>query len=287
MTTSAGAGPAGAERRIRLARDVETCLREERGGEFRFRYAYARSADSRDSGAGGQDFLLLRHDDHRFVFALCDGVSESFQGEIAAEGVGSVLVDWLWSIPPSATNPTALRADLTACLRQLADEVTRRVAAYPIPSNVPTLLREVLDLRRAEGSETMLVGARLDGPGHASALGRVVLAWLGDSRLRLWGPTDERTWELGDAFHTTQRWSSRRGPIHAEPRVTVFPLTDGRRYLLRRLAAYSDGLAELDRLATLPPSPALQRLIDRTGLSPASDDVSLIEVWFDDASGDG
>jgi hypothetical protein len=63
----------------------------------------------------------------------------------------------------------------------------------------------------------------------------------------------------------------------------VFPLTDGRRYLMNRLAAYSDGLAELDRLAALPPSPSLQRLIDRTALSPASDDVSLIEVWFEDS----
>jgi hypothetical protein len=146
------------------------------------------------------------------------------------------------------------------------------------------LLRDVLELRRAEGSETMLVGARVDLPGVAFAWGRVILAWLGDSRLRCWGLSDERTWELGETFRTDQRWSSRRGPVGGEPHLALFPLTNGQSFLMSRLAAYSDGLATLDRLAILPSSSSLQGIVDETAVSPTSDDVSVVEVWFDKGS---
>lgn len=278
----ASSEPIGPERLIQVARYAETSVREERVGAFRCRYAYARSAETRGAGEGGQDFVRLRHDDAHVTFALCDGVSQSFQGDIAAESLGAKLLDWLWTIPPTNSDQTALRANLTACLRRLTDEVTRQVSDYPIPRNLPTMLRDVLDRRRETGSETTLVGARVDRPGRELARGRVVLTWLGDSRLRFWGPGGERTSELGDTFHSDQRWSSRVASVRSEPHVAVYPLMDGQRFLINRLVAYSDGLADLDGLRTPPPSPTLQQLIDQTAVSPSSDDVSIVEIWLDD-----
>jgi hypothetical protein len=272
----------GSGRLIPVARDTETSVREEQVGAYRCRYAYARSADTRRLGEAGQDVVLLRHDEARVTFTLCDGVSESFQGEIAAESLGAELLDWLWAIAPVTVDPTTLRASLAVSLRRLTLKVTPKVSAYPIPRELPALLREVLDQRRANGSETMLVGARVDRPSPELARGRVVLIWLGDSRLRFWGPDGERTSELGETIHSDQRWSSRAGSLHADPHVALFPLVDGPRYLINRLVAYSDGLASLDHLSDLPPSPGLQQLIDQTAVSPASDDVSIVELLLED-----
>ncbi len=285
MIDPLGGEPFGAAHQIAVDRHGETPIREGQTGPFAFRFAYGRSADTRDTNGSGQDFLIMRHDDQRFAFALCDGVSESFQGEIAAVGVGSTLVEWLWSLPIASVPDERLRSDLADCLQHLKEKVSRKVRDFPLPPHLPPLLREVLDLRRGEGTETMLVAARVDHPSSGLEAGRVVLIWLGDSRLRFWGPAVERTGELGDTFHTRQRWSSHLGPVHGSPQLRVLPLTEGRHHAICRLAAYSDGLALLDRLSPLPPTPALQQLIDQTAESPASDDVSFVEVCLAGAAG--
>jgi len=255
---------------IRVPQASETPVTAVQRARFGYRYAYARSADSRSQNDPGQDYLVLREDGVRLAFALCDGVSQSFYGDLAARLLGDALVDWLWERKP--TDATSFRDDLAVFLDGLVGTAAAQVAAYSLPEDLPPMLREVLEEKRALGSETTFVAGLLD-----TDAGTLYMAWMGDSRLRLWGPDGEFTARLGDAFHTHERWSTRRGRVGDLHTLSV-PLEE-----LRYLVVYSDGLARLDKLMTRHFRDAsIQAIIEDTLLRPESDDVSFLEVWLGD-----
>ncbi|MGB9890763.1 MAG: protein phosphatase 2C domain-containing protein, partial [Anaerolineae bacterium] len=255
---------------IRIDPARETPVTARQRARFGYRYAYARSADSRAQNEPGQDYLTLREDGVRLAFALCDGVSQSFYGDLAARLLGDALVDWLWE--RQFPDPGAFREGLAAFLDGLVEAASAQVAAYPLPEALPPLLRQVLEEKRGLGSETTFIAGLLD-----TDAGLLYLAWMGDSRLRLWGPDGEFTARLGDAFHTQERWSTRRGRI-GELHTAVVPLKE-----LRYLIAYSDGLARLDKIMTRHFRDAsIQAMIDDTLIRPESDDVSFLEIWLGD-----
>ena len=252
--------------RVDPVREIPVTSRQKE--RFGYRHAYARSADSRAANDPGQDYLILREDGRRLAFALCDGVSQSFYGDLAAQLLGNALVEWLWNRNPP--NPETFREELADFLDALVETATARVAEYPLPEGLPPMVRQVLEEKRALGSETTFVAGLLD-----TDAGLLLLAWMGDSRLRLWGKEGELTGRLGDTFHTQERWSTRRGRV-GELHTSWMPLS-GLRYLI----AYSDGLARLDRLmARHFRDPSIQSIIEDTGLRPESDDIAFLEVWL-------
>lgn len=268
------------EHRVQLAQNHETTLRIERRGAFIYRYTYARSADTRIAGDVGQDYLVFRHNEHTFVFALCDGVSQSFYGDLAARFIGEALMDWLWNRLPANVEVHSLRDLLTAHLSVLTAPATALVQAQPLPQDAPPMLREVLEQKRALGSESTFVCGRIDRPSRPFPEGRIALAWMGDSRLRLWGASGERTAELGDTFHTAERWSSRHGPVGGEPHLFLAPLEqDGRRVVLG-VMAYSDGLAALDQFPQSPKNSVVRDLVRAGEAATTSDDIAFLEVWL-------
>lgn len=251
---------------------------------FAYRYAYARSVDSRAAGDPGQDYLSFRADDQSFLFALCDGVSQSFYGDLAARFLGQALLEWLESGLPASLDAAAIRTALNSYLQSLGGPAGELVQRQPLPEDIPALLRDVLEQKRAHGSESTFVCGRVDLPGAQFSQGRVVLAWMGDSRARLWGPTERHPVDLGGEFRTDERWSSRRGPVGGEPHVFASPLEEKGRRLVVRLLAYSDGLSSLDRIRHSPSDQVLQNLIQEAGESATSDDISLLEVWLGPSS---
>jgi len=264
---------------LRVPQDQETPVQVVRGRVFAYRFAYARAAETRVAGDVGQDYLAVREGERTFVFALCDGVSQSFYGDLAARYLGDALVAWLSDSLPPTMEPETIRAALTTYLHDLTGPATEQVRHHPLPSDIPQMLRDVLEEKRALGSESTFVCGRIDLPGGDFPAGRIVLAWMGDSRLRLWGSGDESPADLGGVFETAQRWSSRRGPVGGDPHVFVAPLVQaGRRF--NRLMAYSDGLAALDARDKAPSNRALQDLITRAGETATSDDISFLEVWL-------
>ncbi|MGQ9718195.1 MAG: hypothetical protein ACUVR6_11005, partial [Anaerolineae bacterium] len=257
---------------IRLDPRRETPATGRQGKRFGYRYAYARSADSRAADDPGQDFLILREDGVRLAFALCDGVSQSFYGDLAARLLGEALVDWLWGRTLS-TGADALHEGLAAHLDGMVGIASQQVARHPLPDDLPPLVRQVLEEKRALGSESTFVAGLLD-----TEAGVLFLAWMGDSRLRLWGPEGEFTAILGDTFHTQERWSTRRGRI-GQLHTALIPLRD-----LRFLVAYSDGLAILDRGMTRHLRDAsIDAAIAHAGRSPESDDIAYFEIWLGDS----
>jgi hypothetical protein len=262
-----------------VPQDRELPVQVVRGQALAYRFAYARSADTRASGDIGQDYLAVREGPQTFAFALCDGVSQSFYGDLAARYLGDALAAWLGERLPPAMVPETVRTALTTHLQGMTGPATEVVQRYPLPRDIPPVLRDVLEEKRTLGSESTFVCGRIDLPGADFPAGRIVLAWMGDSRLRLWMDDDARAASLGGVFETAQRWSSRRGLVGGTLNVYVAPLqATGQR--VSRLMTYSDGLAALDTWKEDPSNHAVQNLIARAGEAATSDDISFLEVWL-------
>jgi hypothetical protein len=270
---------ADSSRTLKVPQGRESWIQVVRGQALAYRFAYARSADTRASGDVGQDYLAVREGPQTLVLALCDGVSQSFYGDLAARYLGDALVAWLGEHLPPTTDAEVIRATLTAHLREQTGPATRQVQRHLLPPDIPLMLREVLQEKRALGSESTFVCGRIDLPGGEFPAGHIVLAWMGDSRLRLWTGDGEHVTDVDGVFETAQRWSTRRGPVGGDVNVFVAPLEqDGRR--INRLMAYSDGLAALDPWDRDPSNHAVQDLIAQAGEAATSDDASFLEVWL-------
>jgi hypothetical protein len=253
---------------LTLPQARETRARTRRAGPFRCRYAYARSADARAAGDTGQDFLAFRWSGRSLAFALCDGVSQSFYGDLAARFLGKALLAWLRRLPRTI-EPDPIAESLSSCLQTLAGPATRAVLSHLLPAGASPLLRSVLEEKRANGSESTFACGRIDLPAPGLPDGRLVLAWMGDTRIRLWGPRGEVAGPDGP-FAQERRWSSRRGPVGGAPSILAGPV----RGRLARLAAWTDGFpGEWERLT----NDGLRRLI---AAGPLHDDLALLEIWL-------
>ncbi len=272
---------------LQVAQDRETPVRVERYAAFSWRYAYARAAETRKFDAPGEDYLTFRYGDGVFVFALCDGVSQSFFGGLAARFLGDRLINWLWQEPTQDASEQSVLTAFTENLNALAAQSRSMIKDHPLPTGIPEMLRDVLEEKRTMGSETTFVCGRIDLPGAQYPDGRMFLSWMGDSRLRLWGPGGERTAELGKTFLTEQRWSTHRGPVKGDPHMLVAPiLRNGNRQVVQ-LMAYSDGLSVVDQYAESPSSEELNKLISAAAQTAVSDDISFLELWLEQNPSEG
>jgi hypothetical protein len=261
---------------VRLDQGIESPLRAIRSSAFKCRYAYARSADSRHDNQPGQDYLVFCDLGHAFVFAACDGVGQSFYGNLAARLLGDELVAWLAEYAPAPGDTVTPAADLSNFLSTLTATATAQVNEQPVPAE-PPLLRDVLLEKQARGSEAMFVCGRIDLEGPEASGGRVLLAWMGDMRVHLW--RDNKRVDLGGRHETEERWSSRHGPIGEGVHVYSSPLTAGDSGW--RLIVYSDGLKLLDEIVNQRQSnDSLSRIIETANASPESDDVTYLELFF-------
>lgn len=252
-----------------VPQEQETLITLVQRQAFRYRYAYARSADSRTAEDRGQDFLIIRENAKRLAFALCDGVGQSFMGDLGARILGQAMVDWFWAIPSGNTTADNVQADVKALLHTLTTPASEEIQALALPDTLPEMVREVLEQKRSLGSESMFAAGVVD-----ISASQLTCAWMGDSRIRLWDKHQERTEELGIHFNTAERWSSRRGAI-GEVHAFVTPIAT-----VERLVVYSDGLAQFDTsMAESPDNASLDATIEQAGMMPTSDDISFFELW--------
>src|SRR5207248_124359 len=138
---------------LQVAQDRETPVRVERFAAFSWRYAYARAAETRKFDAPGEDYLTFRYSEGTFVFALCDGVSQSFYGGLAAHFLGDGLMGWLWQNLPGDLDVESVRATFTDHLNMLATRSRSLIADHPLPGDIPDMVRDVLEEKRTMGSE--------------------------------------------------------------------------------------------------------------------------------------
>ena len=247
---------------------------------YAYRYAYIRSTDSRTYEDPGQDYLVFVPEEQSFTFALCDGVSQSFFGNLGAQFLGEKLVQWLLS-NELVFERGRLQASLSNYLVDLTRESEQRIEQYVLPESVPSMLKDVLEKKRGHGSESTFVCGRIDFPSSDFLNGRVFFAWMGDSRLRFWRDNIESTDELVGEFNTRQRWSTKKGPIGGDPNVFISDLGKIQdNSCITKVLTYSDGIAGIDDKESYVPQRMLIDIMTRAMESPTSDDISYLEIYL-------
>lgn len=260
----------------RLPQDRETYITRQRNGFFHYRYAYSRSTDTKNAHDIGQDFLLFAPSERRFAFALCDGVSQSFYGDLAARILGEKLLEW-FSVLDTEQHEESISTLLFNELILLAEDATSLIRDFDIPENVPDFVHPALEKKRNIGSESTFVAGVVD-----IDKGKACFAWMGDSRLKVWLGKDELSKSFDGKFLTGERWSTRKGPV-GELHVAVLPVSDFDHFI-----TYSDGLAILDKKlkrfrnkSANPLSDAhIADAIETSGRLPSSDDISYLDLWI-------
>lgn len=252
---------------VLLAQGQEIPVARIQAKTYSLRYAYARSADSLKNADVGQDHLAFAYDESKIVFALSDGVSQSFYGDLAARFLGERLLTWMTE---TEFQQNGFESQLQVFFAGIQHEAIAQVADRPLPSNLSPMLVQVLEKKRLGGSECTFVAGVVD-----FSINKIHLCWAGDSRLRIWNGEVELTSELfsPEEFQTKERWSSQKGVVgKLHTRVLGFQPS-------WRVAVYSDGFSVLDRLRSrMPSDKAINSLISEAQLEPSSDDISFFEV---------
>jgi hypothetical protein len=240
---------------------VETPFVDTRIGPFRVTYGYFRSAEARQYSLEGQDSLTLVAGDNVLSFALCDGVGQSFCGELAATALSTTLAEFLFSNWPASEN-------LAACLQEAAWLGRRAVDGYVVDENSPVILQSVLEKKRCQGSETTLIAGRVELLPDGQVA--YTFAGLGDSRL---------VWQAGECTTslpviTAHRWSTHRGLVGVDQLVFNSPHSCNQ----LKLRCYSDGLASLDQTLQQMDGEMNAAEILRVSQAVDSDDISFLQV---------
>ncbi|KOO37344.1 hypothetical protein [Priestia koreensis] len=242
---------------------------------YKIKYGYARSYESQIENDKGQDFLAFRLHHHCISFVVCDGVSLSFCGDVAASFLGEQLLAWMDHAEfDLLQNEHAAKEELLQFLTMAIDEGTDEVKNYHLSAELPPLLKEVLEDKREQGSETMFVCGRIDFSGDQPHL---FLGWSGDLRIRFWKNKKEVEVITPDLRQVHQRWSTKKGIPSDDLHVLSLDIL---KTSISELMIYTDGLAILDPCNTTPSLRKLYRYMQESFLSPESDDLSFFNiVW--------
>jgi hypothetical protein len=248
---------------IQLPQNTETPLTALRTPAGMLLYLYVRSGDSVVADSIGQDYVTFRYGEADLAFAVCDGVGQSFMGDVAARSLGDGLIDWLWKLkrPQSAE---AFSRDTAAALTALCATSGKLVAEYKLPESLPPIVKQALELQRKYGSESMFVAGRLaldeDDPW-------VALCWLGDSPVAAID-LDGELLDLSPHGSTSERWNATTG-VKGEVHTWI-----GNAKHVARVAGYTDGLG----MDHVPTDAKLAEMVGNWLKNPPNDDASLFDV---------
>ncbi len=235
-----------------------------------FRLGLDRSRDTQKSNQSGQDCISVQWTATRLSATLCDGVSQSFFGELAAAELSNKLSQFLLALP-NESDPNFLHDTIRAFLGNLSSTFSRTVEEHSLEDVEPAFLRAVLEKKRYLGSEAVFTSVLLD-----KTTSLMLLVWAGDCRLRLWLRGEEVTRELlsTETFLTQERWSSSRGVI-GNLHLALFPFSS-----FDTIVSYSDGLALLDEKTNIfqESNVALEHYVSQTKSLASSDDVSFLQI---------
>ncbi|MCJ8010729.1 hypothetical protein MUG84_03090 [Paenibacillus sp. KQZ6P-2] len=240
-------------------------------GRFVCRYAYGRAKETMLQGEKGQDFVAVHIEGDTCNFVLCDGVGQSYQGDFAARFLGNRLMGWLGTTREWSSSAFA------AFLSEITVAASEQLKQLTPPEEVPSLLREVLEVKQRLGSQTMYICGRIELPSSRKKHGRIWMAWQGDSRLRFWKNDAEISEHFQTTMLTSERWSTLKGPIGGLPHVYQTRLEYG---LPMRLQLYTDGLDDLDPIRQVLPGEQVQLLLNAPHTGGLQDDAAFLELQW-------
>jgi hypothetical protein len=248
---------------MKLPQDVETPLTPLRTPAGTVLYLYVRSADSVSAKTIGQDYVTFRYRGKDLTFAVCDGVGQSFMGDVAARLLGDGLTEWLLKIERPASDEQ-FSADVRDSLNAMTARTAQEVTDYKLPDSLPPILVQALEMQRKYGSESMFVAGRLAMDGSDPW---VALCWLGDAPVAAIDIDGELV-DLGPHGHTSERWNATTG-IKGEVHTWVHDAKN-----VARVAGYTDGLG----VEHVPTDADLAEMMANWMENPPGDDASLIDI---------
>lgn len=265
---------------VTVSQDEETLAHSAQAGPFSLIWAYSRAREAIEYAELGQDYLTFSLDDRECCLVLCDGVSQSFYGELAAQILGDAVLDWLQRpTHDRELTPTvdSIAEDLTDMLHRLTVAATETVERHPLPADAIPLLQEILEAKRRSGSDAMCVAARVRLRDPRTDTYELLTVELGDARLRLWRRGAEQYRSVISTDATDRRWSSRRGLVGGRPLVRLdnMTLADGNTVTL---VVYSDGLVALDEASGPPDAQEIDHIIQAARQRPNSDDIAILRL---------
>lgn len=265
---------------LSLSQAVDIPVRKSRQGYFYIRYLYHRSQDSRIANASGQDFVAYQSDGRRLAFIICDGVSTSYFGNIAAKFLGERLLEWMYdSLPQLEQDKETILSALDDFLNSLTIEGSSREEEQEISPDLPEPLKQSLERKKERGSQTTFACGYLEVPwldnpkNHAS---NFTLAWLGNTEIRAWQVSESADIEINlqADWNEKSRWSTRLGILDGKVHLHLDTAEN-----VRRVLVYSDGLVQLrEILDSGLTEEQLDLEVANLDSTPESDDISLIEI---------
>ncbi|PZD94570.1 hypothetical protein DNH61_16515 [Paenibacillus sambharensis] len=248
-------------------------------GPLRLRYAYARSRETQLDGEAGQDYLSYLFKDGQLSFSICDGVSMSFCGQLASKYLGEELVSFMEKADCSGTEGAGMQRELQQVMKEITAPATEMINRYELPASIGGLFREVLEEKRRIGSETTFVCGRVRTASNQEDGGlELVLAWMGDTKIRLWQDAVERSDRLSGDFSKWNRWSTLKGSMGEGPFVYKTTLRPRGAASINRIQIYTDGLHAYDEWTRPPGDEELMQLVREAYASPDSDDLTFLEL---------
>ncbi|HYE68293.1 MAG TPA: hypothetical protein VEA58_06740 [Anaerovoracaceae bacterium] len=248
-------------------------------GPFLLKSGNTRSKESQQLGEAAQDYLTYRHSAEDLVFCICDGVGLSYSGGLAAKLLGDTLIDWMWREDCKfAEGERQFQQRLTLFLSELTVQASRVISDHPLPHGVSGMLREVLEEKRQKGSQSMFVCGKVSY--SSSGTHSMYIAWLGDTRIRLWGGGEDRSYLLKGSFDVGNRWSSSEGIVDQGP--FIYMNHDTHVSGIEILQVYTDGLKAYDHWNRIPNDEEYNSLVEDALNQPDSDDITFLELRFTD-----
>ncbi|WP_211745826.1 PP2C family serine/threonine-protein phosphatase [Paenibacillus sp. Marseille-Q4541] len=238
-------------------------------GQWFCRYGYGLSSESASYGDRGQDFAAIHIEGDVCTFVLCDGVSMSYHGDFAAKYLGEALFAWMNETKDWSSSL------LYQFLMSLTIPASRELSNYEGSqnANMPILLREVLETKKKQGSQSMYICGKIKLAGKKRST--LQLAWQGDSRIRLFRNGTEIDLSFEKTRATAERWSTAEGPVGGSPHVCEQTFSSGEDLVLR---LYTDGMGELDPIGIHLPDEEIQVLMDAPHTGGLEDDAAFIEL---------
>jgi hypothetical protein len=246
-------------------------------GAFHLRFAYGRALETQNTNDSGQDYLTFGMSEQEISFCICDGVSLSYYGNLSAQYLGDALLKHLQQTDYSASNQMEIQQSLQSFLQHSTTEASRLIQLHVIPSSIQGIFREVMEEKKLLGSETTFVCGKIS---LVNGKMQLVLAWLGDTRIKLWHHDQEMSHLLPGTFDTSQRWSTVKGIIGDVVHVFTGEISQS----INRIQVYTDGLKELDHCKKVSNDSEIQQLIKNSYTQSTSDDIAFLDIMLESIS---
>ncbi len=249
---------------------------------FHLRLLSFRSQEAEMQSLVNQDYarVMVQRETSFLCFCVCDGVGSSYMGDFAAHYLGERLVRWLQQWDEGDWSLSAMKERLNAQLVLWAEEAQQELLLQELSSELPRLVREVLEeLRASYGSETVFLGGCLRiAPTSSQPVGmersiEAFFCWMGNVLARLFLSPDHII-TLGEEDDRTARWSTvhgSRGPL------TVLHIGPTQ---VERLLVSTDGIHKLGNVLTGLDQEALQDSIEQLLQTPENDDMTYFDIQW-------